>query len=116
MPTSTLRSGFLFDNLYGEKKLISAAQEAHIIADLEAMLAKLSVVGEPNYFDPFGAQAAAERLARHYKKQGDTANVERGSKDIRRSIQNSCNWGKPDACDGMVAAGYRKIRAGRNER
>ncbi len=68
---------FLFDNLYGEKKLISDAQEAQIIADLEAMLAKLSVVGEPNYFDPFGAQAAAERLARHYKKQGDTANVER---------------------------------------
>ena len=68
---------FLFDNLYGEKKLISAVQEAQIINDLEAMLAKLSVVGDPNYFDPFGAQAAAERLARHYKKQGDAANVER---------------------------------------
>jgi Domain of unknown function (DUF4209) len=68
---------FLFDSLYGEKKLISSEQEAQIISDLEAMLAKLSVVGEPNYFDPFGAQAAAERLARHYKKQGDTANVER---------------------------------------
>ncbi len=68
---------FLFDNLYGEKKLISAMQAAQIISDLEAMLAKLSVVGEPNYFDPFGAQAAAERLARHYKKQGDTPNVER---------------------------------------
>lgn len=68
---------FLFDNLYGEKKLISAMQEAQIISDLEVMLAKLSVVGEPNYFDPFGAQAAAERLARHYKKQGDTPNVER---------------------------------------
>lgn len=68
---------FLFDKLYGEKKLISAAQEAQIISDLEEMLAKLSVVGEPNHFDPFGAQAAAERLARHYKKQGDTANVER---------------------------------------
>lgn len=68
---------FLFDNLYGEKKLISAAQEAQIISDLEEMLVKLSVVGEPNYFDPFGAQAAAERLARHYKREGDTANVER---------------------------------------
>jgi hypothetical protein len=68
---------FLFDSLYGEKKLILPEQEAQIISDLEAMLAKLSVVAEPNYFDPFGAQAAAERLARHYKKQGDTANVER---------------------------------------
>ena len=68
---------FLFDSLYGEKKLISAMQEVQIISDLEDMLAKLSVVGEPNYFDPFGAQAAAERLARHYKRQGDAPNVER---------------------------------------
>jgi hypothetical protein len=68
---------FLFDNLYGENKLISPAQEDQIIADLEAMLARLSVVTEPNRFDPFGAQAAAERLVRHYKKEGDTANVKR---------------------------------------
>jgi hypothetical protein len=68
---------FLFDNLYGEKKLISGVQEAEIIDDLEAMLAKVSVVREPNFFDPFGAQAAAERLAKHYKKINDTANVER---------------------------------------
>ncbi len=86
---------FLFDNLYGEKKLISAAQEAHIIADLEAMLAKLSVVGEPNYFDPFGAQAAAERLARHYKKQGDTANVERVLKTYGEAFRTLATGANP---------------------
>jgi polyhydroxyalkanoate synthesis regulator phasin len=68
---------FLFDNLYEEKKLISTSQEAKIISDLEAMLARLTVVGEPNEFDPYGAQAAAERLVQHYKKQNDKANVER---------------------------------------
>jgi lysyl-tRNA synthetase class 1 len=68
---------FLFDNLYAEKNLISAKQEAQIISDLEAMLGRLTVIGEPSEFDPYGAQAAAERLVQHYKKQGDTANVER---------------------------------------
>jgi hypothetical protein len=68
---------FLFDNLYGEKKLISPSQEVQIISDLETMLGRLTAVGEPNEFDPYGAQAAAERLIQHYKKQNDTANVER---------------------------------------
>ncbi|MEO6807298.1 MAG: DUF4209 domain-containing protein [Edaphobacter sp.] len=68
---------FLFDSLYGEKKLISASQEAQIISDLESMLERLTAIGEPNEFDPYGAQAAAERLVQHYKKQNDTANAER---------------------------------------
>jgi lysyl-tRNA synthetase class 1 len=68
---------FLYDNLYGEKDLISTSQEAQIISDLEAMLGRLSVIGEPNEFDPYGAQAAAERLVQHYKKQGDATNIQR---------------------------------------
>ena len=68
---------FLFDNLYGERNLISTSQEAQIISDLEAMLGRLTVIGEPNEFDPHCAQAAAERLVQHYKRQGDKANVER---------------------------------------
>jgi hypothetical protein len=68
---------FPFDNLYGEKDLISPLQEAQIISDLEAMLGRLTTIGEPNEFDPYGAQAAAERLVQHFKKQGDRTNVER---------------------------------------
>lgn len=68
---------FPFDNLYGEKDLISPLQEAQIISDLEAMLGRLTIIGEPNEFDPYGAQAAAERLVQHFKKQGDRTNVER---------------------------------------
>jgi lysyl-tRNA synthetase class 1 len=68
---------FLFDNLYGESNLISTLQESTIISELEAMLGRLTVVGEPNEFNPHGAQAAAERLAHHYKKLKDVANVKR---------------------------------------
>ncbi|PYV69639.1 MAG: hypothetical protein DMG96_33480 [Acidobacteria bacterium] len=69
---------FPFDALYGRKDLLSAEQEAKIISDLEAMLARTSSVKDrPEDFDPHGAQAAAERLAQHYKRQNDKANVER---------------------------------------
>jgi len=67
---------FLFDTLYGRKNLLTPEQEAKIIADLESMLARTSS-GKPEEFDPHGAQAAAERLAQHYKRQNDKANVER---------------------------------------
>ena len=65
----------LFDNLYGDRKLISESREAEMIHDLESMLARMTVVGEE--FDPYGAQAAAESLVQHYKKQGNSTNVQR---------------------------------------
>jgi len=69
---------FPFDALYGSKDLLSAEQESKIISDLEAMLARTSSGKDrAEDFDPHGAQAAAERLAQHYKRQNDPANVER---------------------------------------
>lgn len=67
---------FLFDTLHGRKNLLTPEQEAKIITDLESMLARTSS-GKPEEFDPHGAQAAAERLAQHYRRQNDKASVER---------------------------------------
>jgi hypothetical protein len=67
---------FPFDTLYGRKDLLTPEQETRIITDLESMLARTSS-GKPQEFDPHGAQAAAERLAQHYKRHGDKANVGR---------------------------------------
>jgi len=67
---------FPFDTLYGKKNLLTPEQQTKIITDLELMLARTSS-GKPEEFDPHGAQAAAERLAQHYKRQNDKANVER---------------------------------------
>ena len=72
---------FLFDKLYGQK-FISADQASRIIANLEAMLAKTSdtTVSENGAYqglDPWGAEAAAERLAQHYHRRNDRPNVER---------------------------------------
>jgi hypothetical protein len=67
---------FPFDTLYGRKDLLTPEQETRLITDLESMLTRTSS-GKPEEFDPHGAQAAAERLAQHYKRQNDQANVER---------------------------------------
>jgi hypothetical protein len=68
---------FPFDCLYGRRGLLTPEQEARIVTDLEKMLARTSGRDKPEEFDPFGAQAAAERLAQHYKKQNDKPDVER---------------------------------------
>lgn len=67
---------FPFDSLYAKKGLLTPEQEAKIIADLETMLARTSS-DKPDEFDPHGAQAAAERLAQHYRRQNDRPNVQR---------------------------------------
>jgi hypothetical protein len=74
---------FPFDLLYDTKGVLTSEQESRLFADLETMLAKTS--GEkPEEFDPHGAQAAAERLAQHYRRKGDQDNMVRV---IRRSGQ-----------------------------
>ena len=72
---------FLFDNLYGQK-FISSEQEALIIQNLEEMLAKTSDTtpsadGVYLNFDPWAAEAAAQRLAQHYRRHDDKPNVAR---------------------------------------
>lgn len=66
---------FPFDFLYDKQGLLSAEQETRVIADLEAMLLKTTSEGKD--FDPFGAQAAAERLAQHYERRCDKPSVQR---------------------------------------
>ena len=72
---------FLFDNLYGQK-FISPGQESRIIANLETMLAKTSDTtasdaGVHVTLDPWGAEAAARRLAKHYQRHNDKPSSER---------------------------------------
>jgi hypothetical protein len=85
---------FPFDTLCGRKNLLTPEQEKKIIADLESMLARTSS-GKPEEFHPHGAQAAAERLAQHYKRQGDKANVERVIKMYGSSFEQISKEASP---------------------
>jgi len=72
---------FLFDNLYGEK-ITTPAQDARIIDQLEGMLTKMadatqSADGVYHNLDPWNAEAAGQRLAKHYQRLKDLTNVQR---------------------------------------
>lgn len=59
-----------YDALIGTRKVgLTTEEQRCLIAGLERMLKACSTDGEPA-FDPLAAQAAAERLARHYERQG----------------------------------------------
>jgi hypothetical protein len=68
---------FPFDLLYDHRELLTPEQETRLINDLEKMLGAISGGGKQEEFDPHGAEAAAERLARHYKRKNDKANAVR---------------------------------------
>ena len=59
-----------FDNLYGQKDLLTSEQESKIIGDLEKMLLMTTSPGTD--FNPFGAESAAGRLRKHYNNAEQT--------------------------------------------
>lgn len=62
--------GFAYDLLIESQRklLLAAEQERPIIDDLEARLTR-AANSEPPHFNPFGAESAALRLARHYRRR-----------------------------------------------
>ncbi|RRA50506.1 DUF4209 domain-containing protein [Acidipila sp. EB88] len=61
-----------FDSLYGQKGLLTPAQQDDLIKNLELMLARTTSQTESKEFDPWAAQYAAQRLITHYKDTGQT--------------------------------------------
>ena len=68
---------FVFDDLVENKRVqLDDAEVEEIIADLESCLASCSTMGNEQ-FDPWAAQAAAERLAGFYERKGQKEDVHR---------------------------------------
>ena len=86
---------FPFDTLYDTKGLLTPEQEGRIISDLEKMLERTSSKGKPEEFDPFGAQAAAERLARHYNSGRLRTSVQRVIKTYGQSFEKIAKEASP---------------------
>lgn len=71
--------GFAFDTLLDpphDRVTMSAVNEARVVDDLEARLARL-VTRPPTQYHPFAAEAAATRLAKHYRRVGRAPDVVR---------------------------------------
>lgn len=86
---------FLFDDLHGRKDLITSEREGEIVARLEDMLSKVCDRNNKETFDPWGAEAAAERLATHYRRQGDERGVTRVVKAYGEAFEHIAHEAKP---------------------
>ena len=70
--------GFSFDLLIDAPKVPLADEHANkIISDLEARLARLSGVTDAAHLEPYHVEGAALRLARHYRKRQQAADMRR---------------------------------------
>jgi hypothetical protein len=90
---------FLFDNLYGEN-FVTPEQESRIIGNLEGMLAKTadgtrSGDGVYHNLDPWGAEAAAHRLAQHYRRKNDKTNVDRVIRSYGQAFEHLAREASP---------------------
>jgi hypothetical protein len=83
-----------FDLLYEGKGLLTTDQESKIINDLEMALA-IASSRTAGHFDPFGAQAAAERLAKHYNRRGQRDQVHRVIKDYGGAFESIAKEASP---------------------
>jgi Domain of unknown function (DUF4209) len=83
-----------FDLLYEGKGLLSTDQESKIIDDLEAVLGIASSRTD-GHFDPFGAQAAAERLSKHYNRKGQRDQVHRVIRAYGRAFESIAKEASP---------------------
>lgn len=90
---------FLFDNLY-EVKGVGVEQEIRIIADLEAMFAKVtdtnaSAEGVYDTLDPWAAEAAAQRLAQYYRTKDDKVGVDRVIRAYGKAFEHMAREANP---------------------
>lgn len=89
-----------FDLLYSNKRAkLKEGQRGKIIADLEGRLDRLS---DPDLagsaIDPWGSEAAAQRLAVHYRKENSTDDVRRVLLKVERAFEHLAK-----NADAMVA-------------
>jgi hypothetical protein len=69
---------FVYDSLWNQKKVpLTDAQKSKIINDLEGRLDRVSDTSAGRSLDPWSAEAAAVRLAKHYRAEGRADDVKR---------------------------------------
>ena len=89
--------GRAFDLLYDNKRaLLTAPQRDALIADLEGRLDRVSdVEAAPTSVDPWAAEAAAQRLAIHYRKEEKTDDVRRVLLKVGRAFDHMAEKAEP---------------------
>ena len=88
--------GFLFDNVYGNKKIpLTKQQEKKIIVSLENFLYKTTDHAVKKKFAPWSALTAAERLIKHYRRKNKTKEIHRVLRRYGRAFEEIAQKADP---------------------
>jgi len=85
-----------FDRLIGDRNAgLTAQEEAQLVADMEATLARVSDSSNPQAFDPNSTKDAADRLIRYYNAAKKTEEAARLSKVVAGSFEFAASLADP---------------------
>jgi hypothetical protein len=102
---------FLFDNLLDNKKItLTEEQRKRIIQSLEEILRKSTDRTAPKAFNPWGAQAAAERLAGIYQKSGAREEIPRVIRTYGMAFEKLAEEASPTLAVGWLQPVYAAYR------
>ena len=102
---------FLFDNLLDNKKIaLTEKQQKQVIQSLEEILKELTDRSVPKAFNPWGAQAAAERLAGIYRKSGAKDEVARVIRAYGTAFEKLAEEASPTLALGWLQPVYEAYR------
>jgi len=101
----------LFDTLYDEHVVgLTDTERATIIDGLEDVLKNASDRTQPDLFDPWAAQGAAERLERHYRKIQKLDEVRRVTETAGLSFEQAAHDAEPLLAVAWLQPVYEKYR------
>jgi len=102
---------FLFDNLLDNKKIaLTEEQRKRIIQSLEDILRKSTDRTIQNAFNPWGAQAAAERLVGIYQKSGPREEIPRVIRTYGMAFEKLAEEASPTLAVGWLQPVYEAYR------
>lgn len=102
---------FLFDTLYDENAVsLTDTERATIIDGLEEALKKASDRSQPDLFDPWAAQGAAERLERHYRENQKIGEVRRVAEAAGLAFEQAARDAEPLLAVAWLQPVYEKYR------
>jgi hypothetical protein len=102
---------FLFDTLYDEITVgLTDTERATIIDGLEDVLKNASDRTQPDLFDPWAAQGAAERLERHYRKIQKFDEVRRAAEAAGLAFEQAAGDAEPLLAVAWLQPVYEKYR------
>lgn len=85
-----------------------------LVSDIETVLARAANTANPAEFDPHEVEAAANRLIGHYRRKGDSVQLQRLNLNIAHAFEHSGGMGDPLTASMVLQTSMDAYRAAGN--